>query len=492
MNKISIDPITRLEGHGKIDIFLDEHGEVADCYFIVPELRGFEVFCAGRPVEEMPRITSRICGVCSEAHHLCSAKACDAVYGIDIPPAAKKLRELMYSAFFTGDHATHFYILGGPDFVMGPDAPVAQRNIIGMIGKLGVDIGKKVIGGRAAAHEIVRILGGKTIHMVTAIAGGVSKGINKQERDRMIELAKALVDFSKFTLQVLDDVVLKNQAYLDLILSDTYTHKMQSMGTVDEKNKINFYHGKVRVVDVDGNEIVKYDGADYLQHVAEHVEKWSYLKFPFLKAKGWKGFTDGMDSGIYRATPLSRLNACDGMATPLAQEQYERFYKTLTNDRSGKTPVHQTLATHWARVVEMIYAAEHTLELAEDEEILSSNIRTLPTRIPSEGIGQLEAPRGTLTHHYITDEKGILTKVNLIVGTTNNHAAICMSIKKAAQGLIHKGVEITEGLLNRVEMAFRAYDPCFACATHSLPGKMPMIVRLRAPDGAILDEKSRD
>ena len=226
--------------------------------------------------------------------------------------------------------------------------------------------------------------------------------------------------------------------------------------------------------------------------MAEHVEPWSYLKFPFLKAKGWQGFTDGADSGVDRASPLSRLNAAEGMATPLAQEQYERYFKTLTGDPTGNTPVHQTLATHWARVVELIYAAERTMELALDEEITSPDIRTIPTETPTEGIGSVEAPRGTLTHHYITDERGVLQKVNLIVGTTNNHASISMAVKKAAQGLIHKGVEVTEGVLNKIEMAFRAYDPCFACATHSLPGQMPMVVRVRDVDGTVLREVSRD
>lgn len=490
-SRIQIDPITRLEGHGKIDIFLDDDGEVADCFFIVPELRGFETFCVGRPVEEMPRITARICGVCSEAHHMASAKACDAVYHVDIPPAAKKLRELLYNAFYVGDHATHFYILSGPDFVMGPDADPAVRNILGMIDKLGLDTGKTVIGARAAAHEIVKILGGKSIHMVTAIPGGVTKGVDAEEHARIKECAAALLGFSKFTVKVLDDLVLANQEYLDLILSDAYTHKLHSMGTVDENGRVNFYDGRVRVVDCNGQEIVTYHPDDYLDHVAEHVESWSYLKFPYLKAKGWGGFAAGNASGVYRASPLSRLNASNGMATPLAQEQYERFYETLTTDSSGKTPVHQTLATHWARVVEMVYAAERTMELACDEEILSDEIRELPTETPTEGVGCVEAPRGTLTHHYVTDDNGILRQVNLIVGTTNNHAAISMSIKKAAKGLIRKGVEITEGLLNKVEMAFRAYDPCFACATHSLPGKMPLEVRLRAPDGEILDRRSR-
>lgn len=491
MKRIQIDPITRLEGHGKIDIFLDEEGEVADCFFIVPELRGFEAFCVGRPVEEMPRITSRICGVCSEAHHMAAAKACDDTYHVEIPSAARKLRELMYSAFFTGDHATHFYILGGPDFVMGPDAPPAERNILGMIHKLGIDTGKVVIGARAAAHEIVKILGGKTIHMVSSLPGGVSKGLTAEERDLIVERAEELLEFGKFTLGILDNVVLANKEYLDLILSDTYTHRFHSMGTVDENNHTNFYDGMIRVVDTEGTEIVKYHPRDYLSHVAEHVEPWSYLKFPFLKERGWHGFEDGFESGVYRATPLSRLNASDGMATPLAQAEYERFYDTLTGDASGRTPVHQTLATHWARVVELVYAAERTIQLATDEEITSPHIRTIPTETPTEGVGSVEAPRGTLTHHYITDERGILQKVNLIVGTTNNHAAISMSIKKAAQGLIHKGIEVTEGTLNKIEMAFRAYDPCFACATHTLPGQMPLTVRVRDVDGTVLSEGSQ-
>jgi F420-non-reducing hydrogenase large subunit len=491
MKKIKIDPITRLEGHGKIDIFVDDDGNVADCFFIVPELRGFEQFCVGRPVEEMPRITTRICGVCSEAHHMASAKACDATYHVDPPSAAKKLRELFYTAFYTGDHATHFYILAAPDFVLGPDAPPAERNILGLIKKVGLDAGKAVIAARAAAHEIVRIIGGKSIHMVTSIPGGLAKPITKEDRDKIVDLSKKLIEFGKFTLDVLNKVVLSNKGYVDLILSDTYTHRTHYMGTVDANNHINFYEGRIRVVDPDGKEVAKYEAKDYLSHVAEHVERWSYLKFPYLKARGWKGFVDGPDSGVYRATPLSRLNAADGMATPLAQAEYERFYETLTGDKTGRKLVHQTLATHWARIVELVYAAERTLQLAQDEEILSPNVRTIPAETPTEGVGSVEAPRGTLTHHYVTDERGILKKVNLIVGTTNNHAAICMSVKKAAQGLIKKGVEITEGLLNRIEMAFRAYDPCFGCATHTLPGSMPMLVRLRDLEGNVLAEKRR-
>ena len=486
MRKIVIDPVTRLEGHGKIAIFLDDNGEVANTYFQVPELRGFEQFCVGRPVEEMPRITTRICGVCPEAHHMASVKACDAVFNVDPPSAAKKLRELLYSAFYVGDHTLHFYALGGPDFVVGPDAPPGERNILGVVRKVGLEAGQKVIELRKRAQRVVSLIGGKAIHPVTGLPGGMAKPLSAEERDEIVGHTAYFLEFAKFTLGVVDQVVLSNQAYVDMILSDTYTNRFYSMGTVDENNKGNFYDGKIRVVDPDGKEFVKFAPRDYLQVLAEHVEPWTYLKFPYLKQVGWKGFVEGKDSGIYRATPLSRLNASDGMATPLAQEQYERMYQTL-----GGKPVHQTLATHWARVIELVYAAERAAELARDDEILSDKIRTIPTATPSEGVGCVEAPRGTLYHHYVTDERGILRKVNLIVGTTNNHAPIAMSIRKAAQGVIRRGVEITDGVLNRIEMAFRAYDPCFGCATHSLPGKMPLEVQVFDSHGELLTSRRR-
>jgi len=473
MKKISIDPITRLEGHGRIDLFLNDNGELQNAYMIIPELRGFEKFCEGRPVEEMPRITQRICGVCPLAHHMAAAKAGDAVYHVEPPPTAKKLRELMYSTFFVADHATHFYALAGPDFVVGPGAPKADRNVLGVIKKVGVEIGEQVMGLLKDNHDAAAIIGGRYIHSVNALVGGVSKPITEEERDKLVEIAKRSIETAKFSIQLFGDIVLKNQAYLDLVLSDAYTHKTYYMGLVDENNHVNFYDGKVRVVDPQGNEFIKYAPNEYLEVVAEHIEPWTYLKFPYLKKVGWKGFEDGMDSGVYRATPLSRLNAADGMSTPLAQAEYDQFYSTL-----GGKPVHQTLATHWARLIELLYAAERSLELAEDPEITGTEIRTIPTQIPTEGIGIVEAPRGTLTHHYVTDERGLLTKVNLIVGTTNNYAAIDMSIKKAAQGLIKAGVEISDAILNQIEMAFRAYDPCFGCATHSLPGRQSFMVRV--------------
>ncbi len=472
--RITIDPITRLEGHGKIEIFLDDEGNVANTYFQIPELRGFERFCVGRPVEEMPLLTNRICGVCPEAHHMAAAKATDAVYHVDVPRTGKMLRELLYSAFYCTDHTTHFYALAGPDFVMGPDAPVAERNILGVIHKVGLEIGGKVIQMRKYGHTVVEMIGGRKVHPCTSIPGGLTKGITEEQRKEIEAMGHWAVEFAQFSLKLFNDIVLGNKVYLDLILGDIYTHRTYYMGLVDEKNKVNFYDGKVRVVSPDGQELVKYAPKDYVDNIAEHVEPWTYLKFPYLKKVGWKGFVDGKDSGVYCATPLSRLNAADGMTTPLAQEEYDKFYKTL-----GGKPVHQRLATHWARLIELLYAAERWVELVTDHEITSPNYHTIPTEKPTEGVGIVEAPRGTLTHHYWTDERGVVTKVNLIVGTTNNYAPISMSINKAARSLIKKGSVLNEGLLNMVEMAFRVYDPCFGCATHSLPGQMPLEVTIR-------------
>jgi len=468
--KITIDPITRLEGHGKIDIFLNDAGNVEKAYLQVPELRGFERFAQGRPAEDMPQITSRICGVCPTAHHMASTKALDELYKIDPPVAAKKIRELIYNIFFVEDHALHFFYLAGPDFVVGPKAPKAERNILGVLGKVGIETGKEVIAMRRQLRELMALVAGKAIHPVFGLPGGISKGIAKEDQQKFIDVANRAVDFGRFSLKLFDDLVLKNPEYVDYITSDIYTHRTYYMGLVDENNKINFYDGKLRIVKPDGSEYMKITGTEYLAHIGEHVESWSYIKFPFLKDIGWQGFVDGPDSGIFAVAPLARLNAAEGMATPLAQEAYEQFYHVL-----GKKPVHFTLANSWARLVELLYSAERMRELANDPDIVSPDIHTIPNKIPDEGIGVVEAPRGTLIHHYKTDERGVITSANLIVATQNNAARIALSIDKAAKGLISKG-NVDDGILNMIEMAFRAYDPCHGCATHSLPGQMPLVV----------------
>ncbi|MGO8670321.1 MAG: Ni/Fe hydrogenase subunit alpha [Capsulimonadaceae bacterium] len=469
--RVTIDPITRLEGHGKIDVFLDQGGDVERAYLQIPELRGFEAFSVGRPAEDMPQITSRICGVCPTAHHMAATKALDALYQVTPPPAGRKIRELIYNAFMVEDHALHIYLLGGPDFIVGPTAPADQRNVLGVIAKVGLDVGKKVISMRQRVRELISYFGGKVIHPVFGLPGGVSKGIRKEDLAQFKAVAADSVEFGKFTLQVFHDLVLKNKEYVDLIVGDVYTHKTYYMGLVDDKNKSNFYDGLIRVVDPTGKEYAKFPVSQYRDFVAEHVEPWSYMKFCYLKPLGWKGFEEGPDSSIYAVAPLARLNACDGMPTPLAQAAYEEYFKTL-----GGKPVHHTLANHWARVIEMVSAAERMVELCNDPELLDPNIRTLPTAKPTVGIGVVEAPRGTLFHHYETDENGLITKANLIVATQNNAARIAMSVDKAAKGLIKKG-NVNDGLLNMVEMAFRAYDPCFGCATHEF-GKMPLIASI--------------
>jgi F420-non-reducing hydrogenase large subunit len=487
MKRITIDPITRLEGHGKIEIFLNDDGAVENAYFQVPELRGFEKFCEGRAVEELPAITAKICGVCPGCHHMASGKALDAVFGIQPPPTARKLRELVYMAHFVHSHIAHFYALAAPDFVVGPDAPASQRNILGVIAKVGKETGIEVLKQRRLAQEIQALLAGHQTFMVMNIPGGVRRGLSEQERDDIVAKSKGFVEFAKFSLDVFGSLVLDNKKYVDLILNGPYSLTLHSMGLVDDNNKVNFYDGKVRVVDTSGKELCKYAPAEYLDYVAERVEPWTYLKFPYLKKIGWKGFVDGQHSGVYHATPLSRLNAADGMATPLAQKEYDRMYSTL-----GGKPVHATLAMHWARLVELLYAAEHCLELSMDPDITGKELRTPINGIRGEGVGIVEAQRGTLTHHYWTDERGVVTRVNIIVGTTNNNAAITMSIKKAAGGLIRKGTEVTDGILNMIEMAFRAYDPCFSCATHYLPGEMPMILEIREADGELLQRIVRN
>jgi F420-non-reducing hydrogenase large subunit len=416
---------------------------------------------------------------------MASCKATDAVYHVDPPPAATKLRELFYCAHMLHSHIAHFYALAAPDFVLGPTSDPAKRNILGLVAKVGLDIGSEVIKHRAYVQDIQAAIGGKATHPVCGLPGGMSKPITEEDRKDFEEKAKSLVEFARFSLKLFDDLVLGNKEYLDIITGDIYTMKSYYMGLVDSNNRVNFYEGDVRVVDSEGKEFAKFKPPEYLDYIAEHTEPWSYLKFPFLKRVGWKGLVEGDDSGVYRVSPLARLNAADGMATPLAQTEYERMYKTL-----GGKPVHATLAFHWARLIEILYAAERLLELCQDSEITNPEVRTIPTATPDEGVSIIEAPRGTLIHHYQTDENGIVQKINLIVATAHNYPAMNMSIKKAAQGLIKKGQAASEGLLNMVEMAFRAYDPCMACATHTLPGQMPLEVVIRNSRGDIIQKLS--
>lgn len=475
VKRVKIDPITRLEGHGKIEIFLNHAGNVERAYLQIPELRGFEKFCETRPAEEMPRITSRICGVCPESHHLASTKALDALWHVEPPRPAKKLRELLLTAHMIHSHIAHFYALAAPDFVVGPAADKRERNILGVIAKVGLETGQEVIKHRSYAQKIQAMIGGKATHPVCGLPGGMSKPLVEEERAQIESMALSLVDFADVSLHIFRDVVLKNKAYLELILSDTYRLNPYSMGMVDENNHVNFYEGVMRITDPEGKEYAKFSAGEYNNYFAEHVEPWSYLKFPYLKTVGWQGLVDGINSGLVWVGPLGRLNAAEGMATTRANNAYQEMFSTL-----GGKPAKALLAFHWARLIELMYAAERTLELSQDPEITSSEIREIPTGVPDEGIGIVEAPRGTLMHHYITDEKGLIKKANLVVATAHGYGAMNMSIDRAAKGLIKEG-KVDEGAKNMVEMAFRAYDPCFGCATHTL-GKLPLTIRVYDPN----------
>ena len=483
--KITIDPITRLEGHGKIELFLDDKGRVQDAYWQVVELRGFERFCIGRPAEEMPRIVPNICGVCPSAHHMAATKALDDLYSVEPTPAARLIRELEFNAFYVEDHYVHFFFLAAPDFVMGPHADPKERNILGVIGKVGLEIGKKVIEVRRRNRDIIRHIFGKAPHPEGGLPGGVPRGITEEDRKWIKETAVFSLEFAQFAIQLFKDVVLSNKDYVDLILNDAYGLKTYYMSLVDKDNKVDFYDGMVRVVDPVGKEYVKFHPSNYTDHIGEWVEPWTYIKLNYLKPLGWQGLKEGEGTSLYRVAPLARLNASDAMQTPLAQKEAEIMFNTL-----GGKPAHQTLATHWARLICALQAAENNVAIADNPLLTSKDIRNMNLKLKNKGVGCVEAPRGTLFHHYETDDDGILTKVNLIVATQNNAAPICLSVKKAAQEFV-RGPDVKEGFLNMVEMAFRAYDPCLSCATHSLPGTMPMTINIHDHEGKVIRQLSR-
>ncbi len=478
--RITINPITRLEGHGKIEIFLDDAGTVSDAIWQVEELRGFEKFCIGRPAEEMPRIVPNICGVCPSAHHMASVKALDQVFGVEPTATAKLIRQLEFNAFYIEDHYVHFFFLAAPDFILGPDADPSERNILGVIAKVGKEIGLKVIEVRKRNRDIIRHIFSKAPHPEGGLPGGVPRGISEDDRKWIIETADFSVEFAKLALQLFRDLVLKQPEYLDLILNDAYTLKTYYMSLVDQEGKVSFYDGNVRVIDPQGRHFVTFSPEDYIDHIGEWVEPWTYVRFSYLRQLGWRGLQEGDETSLFRVAPLARLNVADGMKTPEAQKEYELMYETL-----GGKPSHHTLATHWARLICALQAAEHNAIIARDPLLTSKDIRNMQFHMTGKGVGCVEAPRGTLFHHYEADDQGLITKVNLIVATQNNAGPISVSIKKAAREFI-KGEDVREGLLNRVEMAFRAYDPCLSCATHAAPGTMPLTLNIRRNNGELI------
>lgn len=470
--------MTRLEGHGKISLFLDDNGNVDNAFVQTVEFRGYERFLTGLPIEEVPRTVSTVCGVCRGVHFTAAAKATDGVYGVEPTPTAKKIRELFLNAHYVEDHCAILYALGFPDFVMGPTSDPAGRNLIGLISAVGAETGKLVLKKRFSAVKIIEMIGGKPLHSVAALPGGWSKSISEEERLQMLELSKDLVELGQITLKVFEDVVLKNEKYMELVVGDSYKAIVNYMATVDDNGKCTYYDGTQKVIDLNGKEILRFKGKEYLNVIAERTLPWSYLKMPYLKSIGWKGVVDGEGTGLYAVGPLARFNVCNGFTTPQAQEHYEKMLAAF----GGKKPVHNILAYHWARAIELLNAAEKVQELLSDKSITDPDVRAQLTNKPNEGVGIIEAVRGTLIHHYKTDENGIVTEANLIVATTNNKGPINVAVRRAAKSFIKNGI-INEGLINMVEMAYRPYDICFACATHALPGRMPLEIDVYEKNG---------
>lgn len=473
MKKIEINPMTRLEGHGKIAIFLDDTGNVDEAFFQVVEFRGFEKFLQGLPIEEVPRTVSTICGVCRGVHFTAAMKASDQIYGCTPTPTARKLRELFFNAHYVEDHAVILYALGFPDFVVGPGAPAAERNVIGLINAVGAEIGRAVLKKRSYAVKIFEMLGGKAIHPVAAIPGGWSKTINEEERKQIEAWSEELVEFGQLTLKIFSDVVLNNPGYMELVTGDMYKIPVNYMGSVDQNDNVALYDGIQKVVDVHGKEISRFSGMDYIDNISERVLPWTYLKMPYQKKIGWKGIVEGEGTSLYSVGPLARFNVASGMDTPLANEEFQKFFATF-----GGKPVHNIMGYHWARAIELLHCAEKIRMLAKDPEITSPDARAPLGECTGEGVGIIEAPRGTLIHHYNTDNNGIVTDANIVVATTHNKGPINLAVRKAAKHFIKDG-NVDEAILNHVEMAYRPYDLCLGCATHAnKPGSSPMKIEI--------------
>lgn len=486
---MTVCPVTRVEGRAQVELFLDEHGEVAEAYFVVPELRGFERLCLGRPVEEMPTLTSRICGLCPEAHHMASVKVLDALFGVEPPPAARAIRELVYMAFVIANHAVHFFALAGPDLLLEASTPREQRTLFGVLRHLGPELARMVVAGRTGNHTVIEMLGGRRIQLVGGVPGGWLRAVTELMRERILEIGENNVNFAKRCLDIFRAEVLERPEMAALLRDPAFTQPTYSMGLVDDEGRLAFLNGVLKVVDPYGGQVECFPPEVYDQVIEEQVEPWTRVKLPFLKSVGWQGLCSGKDSGIYAVGPLARLNVAEGIATPLAHQAYEELYAAFSRRRADGSlpPLHNRLLAHAARLVEMLYAAERMVELARLPELTDPEVRApVPARpVRQAAVGCVEAPRGTLIHHYRVDEDGMVTGVDLIVATTMNNAAIGLSTLEAARAFVHGGVA-DQAVLNRIEMAIRSHDPCLACASHALPGGMPLEVRLRNPEGQVV------
>lgn len=476
--KITIEPVTRVEGHGKVTIHLDDNNNVTESRFHIVEFRGFERFVQGRPYWEAPVLVQRLCGICPVSHHLAAAKALDVLVGAGtgdgLTPTGEKMRRLMHYGQIFQSHALHFFHLASPDLLFGIDADPAIRNVIGVVLEH-KDLAVQGVMMRKFGQEIIRATAGKKIHGTGAIPGGINKHLSLEDKeaflhgpdplniDQMLVWSQGVLDFFK-------DYYSKNKSFIDEFAAFPSNH----LSLVRKDGALDLYHGVLRAVDSEGNKILNdVDYQDYEQYIEEEVRSWSYMKFPYLKSLG-------KEKGWYRVGPLARLNTCDFIPSPLAQAEFEQ-YKALTNGKPNNSCLH----SHYARLIEILHSAEMMKELLNDPDLMEGELVTKGTKV-HKGIGLLEAPRGTLFHHYEINEHDQITKANLIVSTTNNNEPMNQSVNSVAHSWMDGKFEITEPMMNAVEVAIRAYDPCLSCATHAL-GKMPLEVSLYDANNILID-----
>ena len=478
--KIIIDPVTRVEGHGKVTVLLDDNHRVEDAFFHIVEFRGFERFVQGRPYWEAPVLVQRLCGICPVSHHLAAAKAIDQIAGLDpddLSPTATKLRRLLHFGQVLQSHALHFFYLASPDLLFGLDAEAAKRNVV-EVAIANKDLARKGIQIRQFGQEIIKALAGKRIHGIMAVPGGVHKTFTRQERDAFLNgegvpSIDNIIDWMVGVLDFMKKYHETNAPWLDYFA----TYPSGHLGMVTQDGALELYDGPLRAIDAQGNQTLLAPATDYVDHFAELVKPWSYLKFPYLKELG-------EEKGWNRVGPLARINVSTYISTPLAEAERKIF-----RDYTGGKTNNMTMHTHWARLIEMLHCAEAIRDLLNDEAILCDDLRREGIQ-RSQGIGVIEAPRGTLIHHYEIDDKGMITRCNLIVSTTHNNEPMNRAVKWVAQNVLDNRFEVTEQMLNQVEIAIRAYDPCLSCATHAL-GKMPLYVEVQDRRGNIIQTATR-
>ncbi|MBF0281800.1 MAG: Ni/Fe hydrogenase subunit alpha [Zetaproteobacteria bacterium] len=469
MRRIAVDPVSRVEGHGKITLLMDEENHIHEARLHIVEFRGFEKFIQGRPYREVPYFVQRLCGICPVSHHLAAAKAVDQLVGVDdLTPTSLKLRQLLHFGQTMQSHALHFFHLSSPDLLFGFGSDMKHRNIVGVIEDY-PEIAIQGVKIRKYGQQVIAAIAGKRIHGAATVPGGMNKPLTINERDALLVDIADVIRWSQDAVALNETIHCSDQEHRDF-----GTLRTPFMSLVDPSGNLEMYHGGLRVRMADGAALVdQFDYRGYTELVREEIRPWSYMKFPYLQSLG-------KEQGWYRVGPLARVNNCDAITTPLAESARQRF-KSL----GGGAFVQDTLAYHWARMIEVLHCAESIERLLHDPEILGTDLQAPLGEKRSEGIGVIEAPRGTLFHHYKIDEDGLIEKANLIVSTTSNNQAMNESVRTVANQYI-EGNEVTEGLLNHLEVAVRAYDPCLSCATHAL-GKMPLEVELVGIDGQVID-----